>query len=338
MHWTIAAPFFHTTEMARACWLDDFVTNSAHTFTKVPRNPEPPGRTWHRRSSRVTPWKEWIALWQQGQTAWRLSQGGCITVFPQLAAIAGMHKRLSSRKKPLVAWCFNVGELYTGLKQVLAQQALRDADKIVVHSKGEREFVANWLRIPIDRVEFVRLQRAPIPITEREDAENPFVLSLGSAQRDYRVLFAALGKLGYRSIVVAAPRAVSGLQVPPNVELHSGLSPMVCNRLAQQARMIVLPLVDSRTAAGQVTVVEALRMGRPLIATRCIGTVDYVTDGKNGFLVPPGNVDALTAAIEHTWFDEHARSSVSRDAYAYAENHLSDEAAASQLVRILNEF
>jgi hypothetical protein len=338
MHWTIAAPFFHAAEMAEARWLDDFVAAGPHTFTKVPRNPEPSPSAWHSRNSRVTPWKEWLPVWQQAQSAWRLSRGGCITVFPQLAATVGMHKRLSLSKKPLVAWCFNVGALYPGLKQALTRQALRDTDKIVVHSAGERESVASWLRIPIERVEFVRLQRAPIPIVAREDTENPFLLSLGSAQRDYRALFAAVAKLGYRTIVVAAPHAVAGLQVPSNVELQSGLSPMACNRLAQQARMIVVPLVDGPTAAGQVTVVETLRMARPLITTRSIGTVDYVSDGKNGFLVAPGNVDALAAAIEHTWSDEQVRSSVSREADAYARTYLSDEAAAAQLVRILNGF
>jgi glycosyltransferase involved in cell wall biosynthesis len=338
MHWTIAAPFFHAADMAEARWLDDFVAGGAHTFTKVARNPQPSASSWHRRRSRVTPWREWLPFWQQAQSAWHLSQGGCITVFPQLAATVGLHKRLSSSNKPLVAWCFNVGALYPGLKQTLTQQALRDTDRIVVHSSGERESVAKWLRLPIERLEFVRLQRAPIPVVAREDTERPFVLALGSAQRDYRVLFAAVARLGYRTVVVAAPHAVSGLPVPANVELQSALSPAACNRLAQQARLIVVPLVDSPTAAGQVTVVEALRMARPLITTRCIGTVDYVSDGRNGLLVPPGDVEALTAAIEHTWSDEQARASIAREAQAYAETHLSDEAAAAQLLRILNGF
>lgn len=338
MHWTIAAPFFRVAEMAHARWLDDFVIDSGHTFTKIPRIPEPALRNWHQRRSSVTPWREWIELWQQGGAAWRLSGGGCITVFPQLAVTAGMHKRLSPKKKPLVAWCFNLGALYGGVKQLLAQQALKQVDKIVVHSSGECEFVANWLRVPVDRVEFVHLQRAPIPITEQENIEDPFILSLGSAQRDYRVFFDAVAKLGHRTIVVAAPRAVADLKVPANVELRSGLSAMECNHLAQQARMVVVPLDDGRTAAGQVTVVEALRMGRPLIATRGVGTVDYIIEGQNGFLVPPGDVEALTAEIEHLWRDARARLIVSTGALVYAESRLSDEAAASQLVRILNAF
>ena len=42
---------------------------------------------------------------------------------------------------------------------------------------------------------------------------------------------------------------------------------------------------------------EAMRMSKPVVATRVGGMVDIVEDGGNGLVVEPGNVDELRAAI-----------------------------------------
>lgn len=45
------------------------------------------------------------------------------------------------------------------------------------------------------------------------------------------------------------------------------------------------------------TLLEAQYLGKPVIAARNAGTVDQVVDGLNGFLVPPGDPEALASAI-----------------------------------------
>jgi glycosyltransferase involved in cell wall biosynthesis len=45
------------------------------------------------------------------------------------------------------------------------------------------------------------------------------------------------------------------------------------------------------------TVVESLAVGTPVIATRVGGVPEIVRDGENGLLVPPGDPEALAAAI-----------------------------------------
>jgi glycosyltransferase involved in cell wall biosynthesis len=51
------------------------------------------------------------------------------------------------------------------------------------------------------------------------------------------------------------------------------------------------------------TVVEALAVGTPVIATRTGGVAEVVHDAENGLLVEPGDVEALTDAIRR-FFDE----------------------------------
>ena len=52
------------------------------------------------------------------------------------------------------------------------------------------------------------------------------------------------------------------------------------------------------------TVVEALAVGTPVIATRTGGVAEVVRDGENGLLVEPGDVDALAAAIRRFFADD----------------------------------
>ncbi|HEU5263296.1 MAG TPA: glycosyltransferase, partial [Gaiellaceae bacterium] len=52
------------------------------------------------------------------------------------------------------------------------------------------------------------------------------------------------------------------------------------------------------------TVVEALAVGCPVIATAVGGVPEVVRDGENGLLVPPKDVAALADAIRR-FFDDH---------------------------------
>ena len=47
------------------------------------------------------------------------------------------------------------------------------------------------------------------------------------------------------------------------------------------------------------SVLEAMAMGRPIITTDAPGCRETVTEGENGFLVPPRAVDALVEVMEH---------------------------------------
>lgn len=64
----------------------------------------------------------------------------------------------------------------------------------------------------------------------------------------------------------------------------------------------VLVLNSFAEAMGQVGI-EAMACGLPLICSTNTGVQDIVTDGENGFIIEPGNVDALAEKI--SWFKEN---------------------------------
>ena len=330
--WSVAAPFF-TREDAR--WLDDFVSDERLSFRKVAASPDD-GLGWHGRRVRGTPVSDWKHIWNHARRAGGRDTDGIITLFPQLAAMAGLQNGAGSRK--IVAWCFNVGARPGLPQRLVARRAFRRVDRFIVHATGEIPVIADWFDIPPERIRFVHLQQAPLAIVREEDGQAPFIAALGSADRDYRTFFEAIAGTGIPARVLAAPRALAGLDVPANVTILPPMSSDASRSLAQAARVSVIPLQDTPTASGQVTVVEAMRMRRPIVATRTVGTRDYIDDRETGMLVEPGNAEQLRRAIVELWEDPRLRTRIADGGHGFAERTLSDEAGAASLASIIREL
>jgi glycosyltransferase involved in cell wall biosynthesis len=316
----------------RDVWLDDFISSSEHSFTKIPAPASDASTGWHSRHSRGTPISGWKRYWRHAAAA-LADADGIITLFPQLAATAGAQNRLFRKDIPHIAWCFNVGRLPGGLLRAAARQALSRVDKFIVHSSGEVEAIRQWLDLPDGRVRFTHLQCPAIQVTAEEDRKNPFLVSIGSANRDYRTFFEAARKTKLPCVIVAAERTIEGLDVPENVQVLHNLSPLECRFLTLRAVAAIVPLRDTPTAAGQVTVVEALRMHRPVLATDSIGTRDYISHEQTGLLVEAGDPAQLASAMQRLWEDAPLRESLVRHGDAFATANLSDEIAASRLLQ-----
>ena len=82
------------------------------------------------------------------------------------------------------------------------------------------------------------------------------------------------------------------------------------------------------------TVVEALAVGTPVIATRVGGVPEVVVDGVNGLLVPPGDPDALAGAVQR-YFDDTALRDRLRAAAVPSVEPYSPERLFTELERVL---
>ena len=87
----------------------------------------------------------------------------------------------------------------------------------------------------------------------------------------------------------------------PDLEWVGEQSPMEIHRLLAGARAVVLPSIAPESFS--MTAAEALSVGRPVIASRLGALEEIVRHGETGWLVPPGDVDALTAALTAALLD-----------------------------------
>jgi glycosyltransferase involved in cell wall biosynthesis len=68
---------------------------------------------------------------------------------------------------------------------------------------------------------------------------------------------------------------------------------------------MILPSINEGTP---VSAIEALAAGRPVVATRVGGVPDVVREGEDGFLVEPGDVDALAERLARLAADPELRA------------------------------
>lgn len=334
-NWAVLAAYFSETGLESEVWLDDFITSGAMRFDKVsaPRS----HMDWHHKVARRTSGGQWLDHMAHARKAMAARPDGLITVFPQLAMCAGLLKRFSRHKPAIVAYNFNLGTLQPGPRQRLARFVAPQIDRFVVHAPSEIASYAAYLDVPEHRMEFVPVQRGELPFARDEECEQPFILAMGSAHRDYPTLIEALAPLGIRTLIVARKDIIDTLPKAPHLEYLHGLSQEDCLRLTARARLSVTPISNMETASGQVTFVNAMRMGVPVIATRCPGTDGYIADRATGVLCKPFDALDLRLKIKALWQDGMLRRQIAQAGQQEAARRFSDPAVAARLERILLE-
>ena len=84
------------------------------------------------------------------------------------------------------------------------------------------------------------------------------------------------------------------------VELWGWQDPDVTRNLIETADLLVVPSVvapDGDRDGIPNVILEALAVGTPVVATRLDGIAEALADGRNGLLVPPGDIDAMASAL-----------------------------------------
>lgn len=335
MNWVLAAPYISTLHNTVGGLWDIAENMGELSILPVAAQYE------HDRSRKNTNISGWRDYWKHSSDTWttaRKNDAGIITAFPQLPTLLGLRKNIFRSDVPILAWTFNLGKLYPGKKQKLARYALKNINKFIVPSSYECHTYAKYLDLPLSRFEFVHLHKPVFPRVEEVDTQSPFLLAMGSANRDYEVLFEAVQKLKLPLVVVAGPHSVAGLDIPENVKLLSNLTLDECRIFAQRATINIVPIANENTASGQVTIIEAMMYGSAVIATDTIGSRDYMQDGVNGLLVKEKSVTQMCNAISRIWEDQALKRTLSKNARDYMINNLTIEKTAEKLTRILLEL
>jgi glycosyltransferase involved in cell wall biosynthesis len=331
LRWAVVSPYFETPDDR---WISHSAESDRHRFDLIPSLGA--DRNWHQ-SSATAGFGEWVNRVRQARSAFAEPDSGVITVFPQLAAAAGVWKMVDRRHRPLVAWLFNTEGLNSKLKRSIARVPLGRVDRFVVHSTAEIAGYAELLNLPEERFEYVPLQYGgEVETAEPEGQSEPYIFATGSGYRDYETFFTAVGKLGYRTLVLASDRVLEGLTVPSNVEILEQISRPAIRRLVRHARVNVVPLNDQALTAGLVTIVETYRHGRSLVTTERRGLEDYCVHDKNALCAQLFDPKSMAEAIDSMWSDDSLRSELDANASRFADENCTDAAAARHLYRVLD--
>jgi len=292
--------------------------------------------------------KKWLQLFRLALKARRYlaehPQELIVTAFPQVGFAVAVINALTGVRTPHIVWYFNCGHEYKGLRRLLSRLAYRAVSRCVVYTRQERSLYARVFALPKERFHFTYLTGVELDGAEYGGARGHFglapryIAALGSSGRDFATFFAATGSLPVQSVVVTHPHALQEVEVPANARILTSIPQREYLRIIREAELVVIPINNVETASGQMTLIQGMSLGVPVIATRCIGTEDYIEDGVNGLFVQRGDVEGLRRAVCSVLEDPVLRQGLAERALRFAREHFVDRAGAQVLAALAAEL
>jgi glycosyltransferase involved in cell wall biosynthesis len=216
---------------------------------------------------------------------------------------------------------------------------VRRAAHVVTPSAYLRELALGWGVRP-DRVTLLPNPAPPIPdlppreeLRERLQIEGPTLAFAGrlTAQKSLGVGIEAARRAGVSLLVAGDGPDREALE---RLGYGRFLGPLPRQGVLELFRAADASLLSSAWENFPHTVVEALAVGTPVIATRTGGVAEVLADGVNGLVVEPGDVDALAAAIERFFSEEGLAGRLAAAASPSVDDYAPDR-VYSRLERIL---
>jgi glycosyltransferase involved in cell wall biosynthesis len=206
------------------------------------------------------------------------------------------------------------------LMRSLIAQMFRRAESILVLSVCERDALSSLLELPSHRL--VVFHNAvpdprPDPLPQRRHDEPPHLLFLGrlSDRKGVPELLQALGTASLKSrrwratLAGGGPigeyrRLAADLGISERVDFRGWLDAAAVAELYADADLLVLP---SHAEGLAMSVLEALSYGLAVVATPVGAHREVIEPEVSGILVPPGDAEALAAALLRVIEDEGLR-------------------------------
>lgn len=230
-------------------------------------------------------------------------------------------------------------------KRKLAMRALGHAifERLVCVCEEQRRILVEEVGFPPDKVSFIHNWVDTdffSPSAVDGAPERDYAFSCGLENRDYATLRAAAATLPFAFEISAAGfRGQVGPDAgfaAPNVKVHDTKVPYTeLRRLYGQARLVVAPLNAVPYAAGVTGVLEAMAMGKAVVASASPGIRDYVEHGVSGLVVPPGDPEALARAVRELWEAPDRCAEMGRRNRAWVQKNAAVERYATRVAELM---
>ncbi len=225
-----------------------------------------------------------------------------------------------ARRRGVVAGDVDAFQRERGVRIAALRRArdveLRRAAHVFCPSDYLRRLTVSW-GVRAERVSVLPNPYPPLPdMPPREELrtrfrmDGPTLVFAGrlGAQKSLDVALAAIDAVDGVSLLIAGDgdeRARLEALAGPRVRF---LGPQPRERVLELFRAADAAVLSSSWENFPHTVVEALAVGTPMLATRVGGVAEVVRDGENGLLVAPGDAGALADAIRRYFADADLRA------------------------------
>ena len=167
----------------------------------------------------------------------------------------------------------------------------------------------------------------------------PYAVSAGRSGRDYDLLVKCFTQLNYPLHIICDSTAVIKDQLlPQNIKiLRHCYGHDYINELAN-AKMVVIPVAADNISAGQMVLIQAMALSKPIIITDTNTTVHYVEKGKTALLVEKGSAEQMIKAVEELWSNEVLAKDLAKNAIGSFDKNYSMAAYIRGISNLLSKL
>jgi glycosyltransferase involved in cell wall biosynthesis len=251
-----------------------------------------------------------------------------------LGRIAALVARVPVRVVTVNGWAFST---YPGVEATFYRWVSRLvrplADAIVCVSESERALgLSAHACTPEQAVVIPNGVAVPPERAARSAREVPVIVSVTRLQapKDTVTLVRALGLVNRPFSCLVVGDGPERASVETAIAAQDGRAPVELlgdrsdvGELLADADVFVL---SSRSEGMPLSILEAMAVGLPVVASSVGGIPELVRDGETGRLVPPGNEEALAAALRETLSDPELRARLGAAGRQRVMEHFSVEA------------
>jgi len=208
---------------------------------------------------------------------------------------------------------------------------------VLTNSSAEVGFIARRWTLSEKKLRFVPMYTT-IAEPERSPLNDGFVLSIGRTLRDLETLIQAVADFDAPLVLIVGKEDALPNPLPPQVQVLRELPLEEVHAKIRSAAAVVIPLLPAERSTGQVVLFEAMALGKPVVATRTTGTVDYLRHEENGLLVEPCDAPALAHAVNRLLNDPALSTRLAQAALSDCTTFLHTEAFTSRLLQAIHRL
>lgn len=247
---------------------------------------------------------------------------------------------MQARSRPVIGWGLGAPSASGGLSKIFRNPYLRRFDAMIAYSSlGARQYVQAGL--PEERVFVAKNAAAAVPASApaREVRSGLMkVLYVGRLQERKRLDLllqgcARLDPSPELTIVGDGPArdrlAALAQRILPAAQFAGALQGQPLMQYFEQSELFVLP------GTGGLAAQEAMAHGLPIIIAEGDGTQQDLVTSKNGWLVEPGNLEALTRALAEAMSRRADLPKMGIESYRMVKEHINIDAMAATFVEVL---
>jgi len=239
---------------------------------------------------------------------------------------------LSGTRLMFYSHCSFILDKRSLIKYVSAKDALQ-LDRIIYYARNVPEHQHALLR---DKFSFIPWYAPGDYDFSSSVKQQNYVFSGGFSDRDFKSLTEAVRGLDVMLRIETDRHKYSRelAELPENCQVYfkngdqrfrTDITPenkksMRCFlEIMAGALFVIVPLKRTLLPRGLTTILQALRLGKPVITTTNPALDGYITDGIEGFRVSPGDIQGYREAINKLLTDPELRENFSRNAKAKGE-------------------